>query len=77
METKSLLAALNFALCAAFDPEVLVQASDVKLDRTTLPIPEPNYPHSTVLDARDAKPPPRFEIKAPAGAPNVLIILVD
>jgi len=30
-----------------------------------------------VLDARDAKAPPRFEVKAPAGAPNVLIVLVD
>jgi arylsulfatase A-like enzyme len=47
------------------------------LDRTVLPIREPNYPHSTVLDARDAKPPPRFEVKAPAGAPNVLIVLID
>jgi len=47
------------------------------LNRTVLPIPEPNYPHSTVLDARDAKPPPRFEVKAPAEAPNVLIVLVD
>lgn len=47
------------------------------LDRTMLPIPEPNYPHETELDARNATPPPRFEIKAPAGAPNVLIVLVD
>ena len=46
-------------------------------DRTVLPIPEPQYPHSTVLDARNATPPPRFEVKAPAGAPNVLIILID
>jgi len=48
-----------------------------QINRTVLPIAEPNYPHSTVFDARDAKPPPRFEIKAPAGAPNVLIVLVD
>jgi hypothetical protein len=47
------------------------------IDRTNLPIPEPDYPRSTLLDARDATPPPRFEIKAPAGAPNVLIVLVD
>ena len=46
-------------------------------DRTVLPIPEPQYPHSTVLDARNATPPPRFEVKAPAGAPNVLIVLID
>ena len=62
---------------AALAPQSLAQAPDVKLDRTMLPIPEPDYPHSTVLDARDAKPPPRFEVKAPAGAPNVLIVLVD
>ena len=46
-------------------------------DRTVLPIPEPQYPHSTVLDVRNATPPPRFEVKAPAGAPNVLIVLID
>jgi arylsulfatase len=51
--------------------------ADAKLNRTSLPIPEPDYPHSTVLDARDAKAPPRFEVKAPAGAPNVIVILID
>lgn len=48
-----------------------------KLDRTILPIPEPVIPHSTVFDARKAKAPPRFQVTAPAGAPNVLIILID
>ncbi|MGO9357735.1 MAG: arylsulfatase [Xanthobacteraceae bacterium] len=42
-----------------------------------LPIPEPQYPHSTVLNVRDASPPPRFEVKAPPNAPNVLIVLID
>ena len=46
-------------------------------DRTVLPIPEPQHPHSTVLDARNATPPPRFDVKAPGGAPNVLIVLLD
>jgi arylsulfatase A-like enzyme len=46
-------------------------------DRTVLPIPEPQYPHSTVFDVRNATPPPRFEVKAPAKAPNVLIVLID
>ncbi len=46
-------------------------------ERTVLPIPEPQYLHSTVFDARNATPPPRFEVKAPAGAPNVLIVLID
>ena len=42
-----------------------------QLDRTVLPIAEPKYPHSTILDARNATPPPRFQVAAPAGAPNV------
>jgi len=46
-------------------------------DRTVLPLPEPAYPHSTTFDARNATPPPRFEVKAPATAPNVLIVLID
>jgi arylsulfatase len=62
-------------LCAALIPAG--QAAEYKMDRTKLPIAEPDYPRSTVLDARDTKPPPRFELKAPEGAPNVLIVLVD
>jgi hypothetical protein len=46
-------------------------------DRTVLPLPEPQYPHSTVFDARNATPPPRFVVKAPPNAPNVLIVLID
>ena len=47
------------------------------LDRTVLPLPEPDPPLYTELDVRNATPPPRFEVKAPEGAPNVLIVLVD
>ena len=47
------------------------------LDCTVLPVPEPTYPPITELDARKATPPPRFEVKAPAGAPNVIVILLD
>jgi arylsulfatase len=46
-------------------------------ERTVLPNPEPQYPHSTVFDARNASPPPRFEVKAPANAPYVVIVLID
>ena len=46
-------------------------------DRTVLPVPEPEYPPITELDARNAKAPPRFEVKAPKGAPNVVVILLD
>jgi arylsulfatase len=47
------------------------------LDRSVLPIAEPSYPHATELDARNAKAPPRFEVKAPKGAPNVIVFLID
>lgn len=55
-------------------PSILQAGS---LDRTVLPIPEPKPKPITELDARKVKAPPRFEVKAPAGAPNVLIVLID
>ena len=68
--TLGLLATLYAAQAAA------QQATDT-LDRTVLPIPEPERPKYTELDARNVKPPPRFDVTAPNGAPNVLIILID
>ena len=52
------------------------QAAD-KLDRTVLPIPEPKRPAITEFDVRKATAPPRFEVKAPASAPNVLLVMLD
>ena len=52
-------------------------AAEFQLDRTVLPIHEPEYPPITELDARNATPPPRFEVKAPADAPNVLLVMID
>jgi arylsulfatase A-like enzyme len=52
-------------------------AAQAPLDRTVLPIPEPKSPTYTELDVRNATAPPRFEVKAPEGAPNVLIVLID
>src|SRR6266849_6172476 len=48
-----------------------------KLDRTVLPIAEPKLAPITELDARNAKAPPQFLVKAPSGAPNVLVVLID
>lgn len=42
------------------------------LDRTTLPIQEPERPTYSELDVRNVEAPPRFEVKAPAQAPNVI-----
>ena len=47
------------------------------LDRNVLPILEPTQETITILDAREAKAPPRFAVTAPEGAPNVVIVLID
>jgi arylsulfatase len=56
---------------------VTTLAQEAQVDRTELPIKAPWYPPITTLDARDAKAPPVFEVKAPEGAPNVVVILLD
>jgi arylsulfatase len=52
-------------------------AQQARPDRTVLPLAEPTYPPITEVDARRATPPPRFQVTAPTGAPNVVIVLVD
>jgi arylsulfatase len=68
---KASFAVLSLALGA------LTTHASGGLNRTVLPIPEPLRQPTTVLDVRKATPPPRFEVKAPAGAPNVLLVLID
>ena len=74
MNRNVLHSMVSMALVAASIATAEVQPIQ---DRTVLPIPEPQHPHSTVLNARNATPPPRFDVKAPGGAPNVLIVLLD
>ncbi|MDX2430508.1 MAG: arylsulfatase [Bacteroides sp.] len=52
-------------------------SSDAKFDRTILPIQPPEYEAITELDARNATAPEGFEITAPEGAPNIVIVLID
>jgi arylsulfatase len=47
------------------------------LDRTSLPIKEPARQIYKELDARNAKAPARWEVEAPQGAPNVVVVLID
>ncbi|MBP6767993.1 MAG: arylsulfatase [Reyranella sp.] len=86
MMQKSMAFALGLLIATALSPlsalptaaQVTAPANAVlPTDRTVLPIPEPQYPHSTVFDVRNATPPPRFEVKAPPSAPNLLIVLID
>lgn len=67
------LAGCNTATTESTKP---VTGSDAP-DRSVLPVAEHQYAATDVLDARDAKAPPRFEIKAPEKAPNVVIVLLD
>lgn len=75
MHCKSLSSGLLFSLLV---PLVASPASaQGELDRRSLPIREPAAPTYTELDVRNVKAPPRFEVKAPAKAPNVVIVLID
>ena len=74
MKRKAVSIIMSIALKTAFAAAAMAQTA---IDRTVLPVPEPQYPHSTVLDVRNATAPSRFEVKAPAGAPNILIVLID
>ena len=74
------VAALALAVClgataAALGQEVVYP--DPAKDGTVLPIPVPTYPPITEVDWRKVKPPPRFQLRPPTGAPNVLIVLMD
>jgi len=72
--SNATLGSLVFLLLAGLFATAYAQDS---VNRTVLPIPEPERQTYTELDVRDATPPKHFEVKAPADAPNVLIVLVD
>ena len=48
-----------------------------EVDRTHLPIAEPDPPKFKELDVRNVETPPLFSVEAPEGAPNVIIVLID
>ena len=53
--------------------------SPLKIERSILPIPDRPHVGLTTYDAKDpdTKYPPIRELRPPAGAPNVLVILID
>lgn len=71
------LAGLMVCSCTQRKTKEPVMVSEDGLDRTILPIGEPVRPGYTELDVRNAVAPPRFEVKAPKGAPNVVVVLID
>ncbi|MBT9538986.1 arylsulfatase [Thiobacillus sp.] len=64
-------------LATASLPAVSASPTPRSLDRSVLPIQAPKRPVYTELDIRNVKTPSHFEVKAPAGAPNVVIVLID
>ena len=80
MRTGKLLMVLGVVLClgfAAWLAPLSLYAQEP--NRTSLPIPDTQYkyPGKVPLDARDATFPPIKELRPPAGAPNVVVILLD
>lgn len=73
---RLLLASLLGGLLGLTAPVGMAQDAAL-VDRTTLPIREPQFRTITEVDARKATAPARFEVTAPEGAPNVLLVLVD
>ena len=53
--------------------------ADEAVQREVLPIPDQSYPGVVTYDARspDTKFPPIGRLLPPAGAPNVLVVLID
>ena len=73
MAEQPLKVAVGVALGTLFG----AASAEPALDRSVLPIAEPPRPKITEIDVRNATAPPRFEVKAPENAPNVIIILID
>ncbi|AQA20279.1 arylsulfatase [Halioglobus japonicus] len=55
----------------------VTDAAGTEIDRTRLPIPQPAPAPVTALLPEDVELPTPWEVRAPEGAPNVVIILLD
>jgi len=79
----NLIAVIAISLASCDQPKISDEAVSQdtappgELDRTKLPIKEPVRPTYTELDVRNVTAPPRFEVKAPKDAPNVVVVLID
>jgi arylsulfatase len=69
------VATLLMPLAVSFSLSFSALAQDI--DRSVLPITPPDQPPITEMDARNATKPTPFNVEAPKGAPNVVIVLID
>ncbi|WP_282124358.1 arylsulfatase [Algibacter mikhailovii] len=81
MKTKILFMALIGAIitCNAQNKQSdnMASTSKANIDRSTLPIQPPPREPVTIMDARYVEKPETFEISAPEGAPNIVVVLID
>lgn len=85
MRSKHLFLVSSMALIAACqqtdtpqkETKSTASSSTGKYDRSHLPMTPPEAKTYTELDARNATPPEPWSVKAPEGAPNVVIVLID
>lgn len=70
-----LILVLVVSSCMQQKPDQEVNSGEI--DRSVLPVKQPTPPTYTELDVHNATPPPRFVVKAPDDAPNVVIVLID
>ena len=74
---KLLLTTAKTALLTAFGAVTGTRAQTSIDSRTVLPIPQAPAKSPPALDARDARAPTIRPLRAPEGAPNVVIVLID
>ena len=81
MKTRILLSLLSLGvLMSCSTPQNQsdsISSGEYKMDRTILPIQPPETEPITEMDARNVEKPDIFEIKAPEGAPNIVLVMID
>src|SRR5260370_21477743 len=74
---KLLLTTAKGAVLAALGSLIGARAETPIDSRTVLPIPQAKPKSAPALDARDARAPAIRPLRAPKGAPNIVIVLLD
>lgn len=74
---KQSITLLSIFAVSCFFPFATMAQEQNNFDRASLPIKEPKRQTYKELDAKDVKAPARWEVKAPKGAPNVVVVLID
>src|SRR5712675_1188746 len=72
-----LLTTAKTALLGMFGATTGARAQTPIDSRTVLPIPQAKITSPSAFDARDARAPTLHPLRAPQGAPNVVIVLLD